>query len=217
MITVILIISIYFLSSRAGILTAIITLPVYLFLKFRTMGKLRYFGVSVLLMTFIFVPVVLTNPRVNNYHDWREKHRNPSSAVSNDRMIILNSVRTMLGQNLILGTGTGDIQDELNEEFRSTGNMKLAEVNTNTHNQFLEILIEHGLIGLIIFLSMILMMFYIAYKRRNTLYLMFLLLVSISFLFETMLNRLAGVTFFSLFSFLLIVECQNRITLSGEK
>lgn len=214
----ILIISIYFLSSRAGILTAIITLPVYLFLKFRTIGKLRFFWVSILLITFIFVPVVLTNPRVNNYQEWRAKHRNAGSDVSNDRMIIWSAVRTILGQNLILGVGTGDIQDELNEEFRSKGNIRLAEVNTNTHNQFLEILIEHGLIGLIMFLSMILMMFYIACKSRNILYLIFLLLVVISFLFETMLNRLAGVTFFSLFSFLLIIiEGQNSNILSSEK
>ena len=210
-ISVILLISIYFLSSRAGILAAIITLPVYLFLKFRTIGKLRYFWVSILLMTVIFVPVVLTNPRVNNYQEWRERHRNAGSDVSSDRLIIWSAVKTILGQNLILGVGTGDIQDELNEEFRSKGNIKLAEVNTNTHNQFLEILIEHGFIGLIMFLSMILMMFYIACKRRNILYLMFVLLVVISFLFETMLNRLAGVTFFSLFSFLLILIKQDSM------
>ena len=217
-ISVILMMSIYFLSSRAGILAAIITLPVYLFLKFRTMGKLRYFWISMLLMTVIFVPIVLTNPRVNNYQAWKEKNRVSSSSVSNDRMIIWNSAKTILGQNLILGTGTGDIQDELNKEFRRTGNIRLAEVNTNTHNQFLEILIEHGFIGLIMFLSMILMMFYIAYQRTNILYLIFLLLVIISFLFETMLNRLAGVAFFSLFSFLLIIiEGRNSHNLSSDK
>ncbi len=206
----ILIISIYFLSSRAGILAAVITLPVYLFGKFRNIGKVRYFWISMLLMIVIFIPLVLTNPRVNNYQDWRAKHRNTNSAVSNDRLIILIAVRTILGENLIMGVGTGDIQDELNEEYRSTGNTRLAKDNTNTHNQFLEILIEHGLIGLIIFLSMIIMMFYIAFKRENILYLMFLLLVVISFLFETMLNRLAGVTFFSLFSFLLLLTDNER-------
>ncbi len=213
-----LMISIYFLSSRAGILAAFLTLPVYLFIKLKSLDKLRFFWISMLLMTVIFIPIVLTNPRVNNYKDWREKHRSTSSNLSNDRMIIWNSAKTILKQNFILGVGTGDIQEELNEEFRSTGYIKLAEVNTNSHNQYLEILIENGLISLIIFFSMILMMFYISYKKRNILYLMFLLLVVISFLFETMLNRLAGVTFFSLFSFLLIfVDCQNSNILSGDK
>ena len=214
----ILLMSIYFLSSRAGILAALTTLPVYMFVKFKTLGKVRYFWISSLLMIVIFVPIVLTNPRVNNYKDWREKHSSTSSTLSNDRMIIWNSARTILKQNFILGVGTGDIQDELNKEYRSKGNFKLARVNTNTHNQYLEILIENGLLGLIFFLSMILMMFYIACKRRNILYLMFLLVVVISFLFETMLNRLAGVTFFSLFSFLLIIdEYQKKNTLSSDK
>ena len=217
-ISVILMMSVYFLSSRAGILAAILTLPVYLYLKFRQIGKVTHFWVSILLMTLIVVPIVLTNPRVNNYQDWREKHKNNQSEVSNDRMIIWNAVSTILGQNLILGVGTGDIQDELNNKFRSKGHTKLAEVNTNTHNQYLEILIENGLIGLIIFLSMIVMMLYIAYKGRNILYLMFLLIVVISFLFETMINRLAGVSFFSLFSFMLIIaECKNCNVPTDEK
>jgi len=214
----ILMMSIYFLSSRAGILAAFLTFPVYLFIKFKSLGKLRLFWISMLIMTVIFIPIVLTNPRVNNYKDWREKHSSTSSNLSNDRMIIWNTAKTILKQNFTLGVGTGDIQEELNEEFRSTGYIKLAEVNTNSHNQYLEILIENGLIGLLFFFSMILMMLYISYKRRNILYLMFLLLVVISFLFETMLNRLAGVTFFSLFSFLLIVvKRQNSNILSGDK
>ena len=125
-------------------------------------------------------------------------------------MVIWNSVNNILKKNIVFGVGTGDIQSELNKEYIKTGNSKLAEGNFNSHNQFIEVILEHGLIGLVIFLSAFGMMFYLAYSEKNILYTMFLVIVFTSFLFETMLNRLGGVSFFALFSFLLIHVQGNR-------
>ena len=74
----------------------------------------------------------------------------------------------------------------------------------NSHNQFIETTAEHGLIGLLLLLSAFGLMFGVAFTNRNIIYFMFILIVFISFLFETMLNRLAGLAFFSVFSFLLL-------------
>jgi len=107
--------------------------------------------------------------------------------------------------NFVFGVGTGDIQDELNKEYQLEGVKVLAIANNlNTHNQFLEVLVENGFIGILLFLWLFGIMFYVSLKEANIIYLMFILIAFISFLFETMLNRLAGVSFFPLFSFLLI-------------
>ena len=204
--SIILLVSIYFLSSRAAILSTIITLPIYMFIKLNQPEKRNIFWIVFASMVILFILVILTNPRMNNYMDWRAEHNVAHIPASSDRKIIWESVKDILGDNFILGVGTGDIQDELNKSYNSKGFKQLAAVNTNAHNQFLEILIENGIISLLLFLCMFFVMFYQALKKKSTLYLIYLIVVFISFLFETMLNRLAGVTFFSLFSFILILN-----------
>jgi O-antigen ligase len=68
----------------------------------------------------------------------------------------------------------------------------------------LGVLLESGLVGFFIFISMFIIMTYIALTDRNLIYLLFILIMLMFFVFESVLYRLAGVTFFSLFSFLLI-------------
>jgi O-antigen ligase len=218
LISIILLVSIYFLSSRALLLAAIIMIPVYLFQKYRRRNQSRYLGFVILGVMIIFLTISLTNPRVNNYLKWRSGREVGAVNLKDDRLIIWNSVNNILKGNLIFGVGTGDIQDELNKEYLRSGNTKLAEANTNAHNQYMEVILENGLIGLILFLSVFSVMFYIAINEKNTLYFMFLLIVFFSFMFETMLNRLAGVSFFAIFSFLLIHVKSGRlkkITITG--
>lgn len=201
---IILLVSMYFLSSRAGILAAIILVPFYLFRKFRMKGENRYLGIGIFGGILILLPILLTNPRVNNYLKWRSGKELNNMIIKEDRITIWNTVNNILKQNIVFGVGTGDIQDELNKEYVKTGNTRLAEDNFNAHNQYIEVILENGLIGLVLFLLLFGVMFYISISERNIIYMMFLFIVLFSFLFETMLNRLAGVSFFSLFSFLLI-------------
>jgi O-antigen ligase len=115
-------------------------------------------------------------------------------------------------KNLIFGVGTGDASDKLKEEFVSRGYIDGYYNNLNAHNQFLEILVENGLIGLILFLSILAYMAYMAVNKQNILLGLFIITTIVFFIFETMLNRLAGVSFFGLFSFLLIYAKKNKQT-----
>lgn len=205
-----LLVSLYFLSSRAGMLAALITVPFYLFRKLRMLNKNKYLAISIVAGILILLPVLLTNPRVNKYSKWRSGNELSKMTLEDDRIVIWQKVSTIMRKNIIFGVGTGDIQDELNEEYRKSGNNNLAEGNFNAHNQYLEVILENGLIGLTLFLSIFAVMAYISIKEDNLIYLMFIMIVFFSFLFETMLNRLAGVSFFSLFSFLLIYSGINK-------
>jgi len=100
--------------------------------------------------------------------------------------------------------GTGNASEELKKEFISRGYVKGYYDNLNAHNQYIEILLENGLIGLILFMAIFGYMIYIAVSERNILYGLFIIMMIVFFFFETILNRLAGVTFFPLFSFLLL-------------
>lgn len=211
----ILFISIYFLSSRAGILATILTIPLYLFIKLRKLGMSR-FAVSVMIVfILVLIPLSMTNPRVNNYLKWRIEKDETQFKVPEDRIIIWNAAKEILKKNYLMGVGTGDIQSELNREYHRTGNKKLAEVNTNAHNQYFEIIAENGIPGLLLFLAIMGTMIWLAIRQKNLIYLMFIIMVFSSFMFETMLNRLAGVSFFSLFSFILMFL--NKSGLNSKK
>lgn len=203
-ISIFLLFSLYFLSSRASLLAALLLVPLFFLYKFYKRGKLKFAIVGILLILFLLVPVILMNKKVNIYvKDVAESSL--SEVVNKDiRVIIWKASFNIIEKNFLLGVGTGDVKAELNNEYRKIGNQAIIEQEYNVHNQFIEVLLENGLIGLLILVSIFCYMLYIAFTGKNMLYLFFLLMVLIFFFFETMLNRLAGVSFFALFSFLLL-------------
>lgn len=205
LIGIILLLSIYLLSSRAEILAAVITIPLYFLFKFRNSPKKRIIILVAIVCIFILIPVLVSNPRFKYYMKTGNDTELTTKMLNESRLSIWKVSFNIIRENPIFGVGTGDIQDELNREYRLSGSTDLkTDNNLNAHNQFLEIILENGLIGLLLFISILFVMFSIAWSEQNILYLMFLFIVVFSFLFETMLNRLAGVSFFSLFSFLLL-------------
>jgi len=209
--SIVLFISIYLLSSRAEILAAVISVPVYLIYKLWKFGRKLYFILLLTVCFIILIPFTISNPRFRYYFNNESKIEITNKFSDESRITIWKAAIQIIGNNVLFGVGTGDIQTELNKEYERTGDKNiLPENNLNAHNQFLEILLENGLIGLLIFLSVFGIMFYIAISEKNLLYIIFLIIIFISFLFETMLNRLAGVSFFSLFSFLLIYNNSDR-------
>ncbi|MBK7627768.1 MAG: O-antigen ligase family protein [Bacteroidales bacterium] len=211
-ICLVLFLSIYLLSSRAEILAAIISLPVYLLFKFRNTGKRQLLVFLFALAIIVLIPLSISNPRFSYYYKLNSGKELVTKSMKEDRIRIWHSAVIIIKKNILFGVGTGDIQSELNKEYRKLGYEDILKVkNLNAHNQFVEIAAEHGLVGLIIFIAIFVVMTVIAVTTDNTLYLIFILIVFISFLFETMLNRLAGVSFFSLFSFLLLhVESKTK-------
>jgi O-antigen ligase len=191
--------SLYFLSSRAAILVAIIIIPLYLIFKVLQLRRsvLNWFWILILIGPCVFFSLaqngnILFSEQANNKTD-----RDP-------RIIVWKSAVKISSENLLLGVGIGDVRAELVREYYRRGEVKMAIERLNAHNQFLEILLESGLVGIFIFFSIVLTMFSIAYFDRNILYGVFIIMIVLFFLFESVLYRLAGVTFFSLFSFLLI-------------
>ncbi|HEX2922213.1 MAG TPA: hypothetical protein VHO50_13705, partial [Bacteroidales bacterium] len=66
------------------------------------------------------------------------------------------------------------------------------------------ILCISGIIGFVLFMAVIVYMLFSAIKNKNILYFVSIITILIFFSFESMLSRLAGNSFFALFSFLLI-------------
>jgi O-antigen ligase len=203
---------IYLLSARAGILAAVIVFPIYFLFKFYARYPKWIAFIGLFTFAVILGIVANKNERISSSIEGVSQQNFNETLKNDPRLLIWKSALGVIRKNLILGVGTGDATDKLKEEFISRGYISGYYDNLNAHNQFLEIILENGLIGLILFLGILVYMAYIAINQHNLLLGMFLVTTVIFFIFETMLNRLAGVSFFALFSFLLIYTKQIKQT-----
>jgi O-antigen ligase len=121
-----------------------------------------------------------------------------------ERLIVWKSAMQIIKNHPIIGVGIGDVRTELVKEYIRIGEDKLEKERLNAHNQFLEVLLEDGLVGFSFFLLVFGSLIFIAINEKNLMLGLFIIMIIIFFMFETVLYRLAGVSFFSLFSFLLL-------------
>jgi O-antigen ligase len=194
----------YLLSSRAGILAGLIACPLYFVFRFYKKISGWIIILAVTLMLLIFFNIARTNTRINYALEMIATDNLNNSAHKDERYNIWASAFGVIKNNFILGVGTGDASTELKKEFLKRGYVEGYYDNLNSHNQYIEILLESGIIGLMIFLSFQIYMIYIAISDRNLIYGLFIVMMLVFFSFESILNRLAGITFYPLFSFLLL-------------
>jgi O-antigen ligase len=199
-----LLLSQYFISSRAGLLASLIFLPIYFLIKLKSYQKWRYYWIIVVAIIIVAIPVIINNQRVDYVLGEYLGRKVDYERKDDPRFKIWEASFKIIKSNLLLGVGIGDVRNELVSEYSKSGEKQLMKERYNAHNQFLEVLIENGIIGFIIFLSIIVKMYLISYKERNLLLCFFVSLFIIFFMFETLLYRLAGVAFFSVFSFILL-------------
>lgn len=111
------------------------------------------------------------------------------------------SVFKVISNNVILGAGA-DGGLELLQKERSV--LSESYINKhNAHNEFLEIILRHGLIGIGIYLLLLSKLIQKAWQENNYFLKWFLVVFVISGITESYLQRQVGLTFFSFFSLLL--------------
>jgi O-antigen ligase len=210
-VVIVFLITLYLLSSRAGILAGIIVLPIYFLFKFYKYFSKWILLIAIVLLTSVFVIVARTNQKISFSVDGILKTDINKTFEKDERYLIWKSALGVIKENLIFGVGIGDASNELKKEFKSRGYTTGYYDNLNAHNQFLEVLLENGLIGLIIFTTILGYMSYIAISQKNLLSGLYIIMMIVFFMFESTLNRLSGVTFFPFFSFLLIHLKPGRV------
>lgn len=104
--------------------------------------------------------------------------------------------------NPLLGVGTGDTQDKLQECYAQKEYGQLLfypDVKYNAHNQYLQTAIGNGIIGLIPLLMCLILGIYVSIKTENLLFFSFLVLFALACMTESMLEVNKGIVFFSFF------------------
>ena len=196
------------ISSRAGIATLII---VFLFYGYKELN-IRTFVITSVISFFITIPLLITfNPRVKNMvNNTLQKgisfHNEDNSSFSLRLMTWDGSIQ-IVKKHPIFGIGIGDAYNELKKEYKKKRYVTPYMKSLNSHNQYLQLMIECGVVALLLF---IIQLYSIRKKKLNSLKLhkvsvVFLIVIIFNSFFESIFNHYSGISFycflFCLFTF----------------
>jgi O-antigen ligase len=118
------------------------------------------------------------------------------------RVAIWKCSTDILEKHLLIGVGTGDVQDSLQQAYENRKFYFASKYNRyNAHNEYLQITLANGLPGLLILLSCIAYPL-IHYRKKFTgnAYLLFLLLFTLVAVSESLLEINKGIIWYSFFN-----------------
>ncbi len=206
---IILFFGIVLLSSRTGLLLSIIILLVKLLEK---SYQLKMRKLIMLFSPFLILGLVLTmsiptlKKRVLNFNENISSY----SGASLRTKIWKNSFEVFKGSP-IYGYGFYKSQEELMNQYKKTNFRRGFINNLNSHNQYLQTLLDSGIIG---FVFLLLMLIFPLKNISNIplTYSLFQIIIIISLIPESFFLRQYGVLFYSFFSSIFYISHYNRKT-----
>ncbi|GAB3200533.1 hypothetical protein GCM10027293_21600 [Pontibacter aydingkolensis] len=122
---------------------------------------------------------------------------NPGTGMSM-RIAFWKTALAVLEKYPTIGVGTGDLEEAMSVEYI---NNELSDLQGyNPHNQYLQTGIMLGITGVALLLLLLLYPLVMALRRGDSIYIVFILIVSVSFLTESVLQSNKGIVFFALFN-----------------
>ncbi len=212
-------ISIILLSSKAGIISMLLTYIIFIVYIIVTQKRYKL-GITLLLAIiiscaglFTLVPSVFNRLKVAAEVVSKDKTEIKEVGEStSDRLLIWRASNEIIKDNFYTGVGTGDVKDVLLEKYKERNLWYSYEHKLNTHNQFLQTFIALGVLGFLALLASLFVPLMYAIKRKNMIHVFFILIVFFNILVESMFENQAGVVFYAFFSsFLLMVSYKKTI------
>lgn len=124
---------------------------------------------------------------------------NPNGHSLLQRMEYWKTGLQIAKSNLLIGIGTGDVQDQFDILYNRNDSILNPENRRRTHNMYLTVLLTFGIIGLFLFLWLHVEFIVLNFNQLNLTALSFIVIILLSYLVEDTLETQTGVTFFGLF------------------
>lgn len=141
---------------------------------------------------------IISYQRYVNQHD-------PNSSSMIQRFEYWRTSLLLIRQNPVIGVGTGDIPNAFRDQYHKMNTKLAVQYRLRSHDQYLSITIAFGIIGLAWFM---IVMFYPGIKTNNFnnyFYVIFWIIFMLSMLTEDTIESQEGVTFYVLFTSLMIL------------
>lgn len=176
------------INSRAGLLCLIILMAFCWVHQCFVRKKYRFALISLVIASLVVVGSHFALP---------EYFRRLSETIvqvangdkSDGRFEIYEKTWMVLKDNMLLGVGAGDRMDELIPYYDS------EEEAYCPHNQYLDTWMTTGVVGLLSLLAMLIVPLVMALRKRHIFSFLFLLMLMVSLLFESMWERQMGIVF----------------------
>lgn len=193
--------AIFQLSSKIGIVTCFLIFVLYLWFRIK---KISLKIGSVFLVLLAGILFFTANPRGKVMFDKISKQGitiDPSERFGYKlRLMSWDSALELIKENPVKGIGISDTQIELNKKYLSKNYSTPLKQNLNAHNTFLQAYLESGVLGLLIIMIILYNIVNVVRHNDRTFFGMsFFIIVFLSFLFESVLNRYSGISFFVMF------------------
>ena len=197
----------WLMGNRSSLISLTIISLIYIFRLFHSLPH-RLLGLIAL--TGIWACSLVAIPALNNR--LKELVNQPTSSVhlqtsvafpdsKTARLKIWQSVLHVVGNNWMLGVGTGDSQAELDKSYNEKKYAFALFNHCNAHNQYLQETVAFGIPGLIIFLLCLFVPFYsYLHSKQHALYCVFLLIFAIVCMSESILQLSKGIILYSFFN-----------------
>ena len=205
------------LSAKSGLLTLgliVVGLIVY-FLFYKKKYLFGLIGILLIIIGFFSIKTMAPKVmfRVDNFIGAiTSKNDSETIETTSLRMLIWESSNQIIKNNFLIGVGTGDAKDALNKEYENNYIDNALKHNFNAHNEFYQVFIALGLIGIVLLCVSLFYPLIGAYKFKDYLYAAFLLIIILNFCSESMLETKAGVMFYAFFNSLLCFKkTENNI------
>jgi O-antigen ligase len=129
----------------------------------------------------------------------------PQGGSLSQRAVYLQTGLKVAAKNWLLGTGTGDVNQAMLNQYAEDRSSLEPDFQRRPHNQYLTFLITFGVAGLIYFVWLNGFAMVLALRSNNFMAIGFTMLAALSFLAEDTLETQIGVSFFAFFyAFLLL-------------
>lgn len=193
------------LGSRTNWIILLIILFVKLFGLIENKWK---FGIFFSLLLFTGIGITFINPTLRNRI--LNSNTNVSSYSGLDfRSRIWGNAVSLIKQRPFFGYGIYNSELALQNNLREKNFRRAYLIKANTHNQYLQTLLDSGIFAFLSFLYIIFCILYKAKVNRN-IYL-FVVLILFSFLTESYFRRINGIMFFCFFSLFLTLHLHQEI------
>jgi O-antigen ligase len=202
---------VFLIAARIAIISVLIVIIYYVFIMIK--AKYKYIFLLLIISTTSMAVLLNNNlsKRILHLDDTFRESYVDKIAMHEPRFLIWKySYEALQSTNLFLGNGFNRTEEKLVSSYKKIPQLKKSAwfINKrfNTHNQYLDIALSQGFIGLSLFLIFLFQLFVIAKKSHSD----FLLLLSalIYMLVYNNFHRVIGVYIFSLI-FIFILEKSN--------
>lgn len=188
----------YLLSARIGIIAIGVVSVYIIIIRWKTINKylILIFGFFFLALSILFISSGYSSKRILN--TVQENQANKSD--SENRVLLWKNVLCAFNNspNQVLGAGLEDSQRILNDCYQ-TNDFFGFKSNYNAHNQYLQNLLENGLLGATLLVSFLLFLLMIGFKYDLFLLQNLVIIFALFFFTESILERQLGITIFLIF------------------